>query len=323
MEEERMAVLRMLEEGKITAEEAYTLLEALRGGREEGFTEEKGSDLLGKFKEKLAFIPNLIRETAEKEVDEIEDKTESIKKADFGSIIADSILDLIGEGKGENLEKEFEFKDVSENISLRIAISNGDVTLKRWDNDYIRVRAEYTIRQRGKGLDVKYEENCLNILSDKALKRAKIEVYLPDVICEEVKLESVNGDIFAENLNMRKVSIKNVNSDVSLGDSYLEEVNISTVNGDISIYNIKVDSPRVFVKLSTINGDVRVKLEEDGLGIKYKLKTITGDCSINLPGIFPPIKNKHYLKGSTRNFREAEKKIEIQISSINGDITLE
>ncbi|MGB9780018.1 DUF4097 family beta strand repeat-containing protein [Caldanaerobacter sp.] len=323
MEEEKMAVLRMLEEGKITAEEAAILLDALEGRNKVNFQKESKFSLLDKFKESVTVLPNLPEEIIEEKLDKVEQKIEGMKKIDFGNSIADGILDFIFKGKEEKLEKEFEFKDIEENVSLRIMVANGDVVLKSWDNDYIRVKAEYTVRSGGRGLDVKYEGNCLNIVSDRTLKKAEIEVCLPDVRCEEVKLESVNGDISAENLNMKKVNIKNVNSDVNLKHVYLEEANISTVNGDISIYNIKMNLPKAFVKIDTINGDVKVRLEDENLGVNYKLKTITGDCSVNLPGVSQTIKNKHYLKGSTKNFKEAEKKVEIQINSINGDITLE
>ncbi|MBE3579478.1 MAG: DUF4097 family beta strand repeat protein [Caldanaerobacter subterraneus] len=322
MEEEKMTVLRMLEEGKITAEEAAILLEALEGRRETNLQEKGSFNLLDKFKERMTVLSD-IPEEVEKGLDKIEGKIEGIKKMDFKTSIADSILDFIWKGKEEKLEKEFEIKDVGENISLRIAVANGDIILRRWDNDYIRVKAEYTVRSRGKGLDVKYEENFLNIVGDKTLKKAKIDIYLPAVRCDEVKLESVNGDISAENLNMGKVSIKNINSDVELKYVYLEEANISTVNGDISIHNLKVDLPKVFMKIDTINGDVKVKLEDKNVGVNYKLKTITGDSNVNLAGVPQAIRNKHCLKGSTKNFREAERKIEIQINSINGDITLE
>ncbi|TCO66946.1 DUF4097 family beta strand repeat-containing protein [Caldanaerobacter subterraneus] len=322
MEEEKMVVLRMLEEGKITAEEAAILLEALEGRREVNLQEEGSFNLLDKFKERMTALSDIPKEV-EKGLDKIEEKIEGIKKKDFGTSIADRILDFIWEGREEKLEKDFEFKDVGESISLKIAVANGNITLKRWDKDYIRTKVEYAIRSRGGGLDVKYEENYLKIVGDKGVKKAEIEVYLPAVKCDEVKLETVNGEISAEDLKMKKVALKSINSDVDLKDVCLEEADISTVNGDVSIHNLKVDLQKVFLKIDTINGDVEVKLEDKNVGVYYKLKTIAGDCSINLPGTSQATRNRHYLKGNTKNYRESEKKLEIHVNSVSGDITLE
>jgi len=194
MEEEKMFVLKMLEEGKITAEEAAILLEALEGG---GDTPSKGrtrTDLLDKFKEKIKKLDTLSEKVdilsdipieVEEGLEEIEERIDKIERRDLGTSIVDKVLNFIWEGKEEEFEKEFEFKSVGESISVKLDIANGLVMVKRWDKDCIYVNTKYTTKNRRReGLDVKYDGDYLKIEGKKGIRRSDVEIYLPYVKCE-------------------------------------------------------------------------------------------------------------------------------------------
>jgi len=117
--------------------------------------------------------------------------------------------------------------------------------------------------------------------------------------------------------------LETVNGNINLKYASFEEGNFSTVNGGIFIHGLKVDSQNSSLKAETINGSVKIELGEENVGVYYKLKTVAGKCSVNLPEAFYETKKGNYLKGSTKNYTKGEKNLEVHADSISGNITLE
>lgn len=333
MEEEKMFVLKMLEKGKITAEEAYKLLEALEGS-DNSYSEKKQRidfqerlkekmKKLDAFSEKMGILSDIPKEV-EKGLEEIDERIDKIHKKDWGTSIVEKILNFFEEDEGQKFEKELEFKDVKENTSVDVEISNGKVRVEGWDRDYIYVNIKYTAKNKvEEGMHVNYDEGFLKIENDKRVKTSKIEIYLPIMRYKEVKLEVVNGKIVVGDIQSENMILETVNGDITVKNMSFEKGRLSTVNGGVFVEDLKVNSPNSLLKVETTNGSVRINLGEENVEVSYELKTAAGKCNVDLPDALHEAKKWNYLKGSTRNYGKSEKNLKVYVDVVNGSITLE
>ena len=194
----------------------------------------------------------------------------------------------------------------------RLVLSNqaGEVTVRAWDRDAVRVQANHSSRER---LDLQTADNTLRVrvrtsargpaglvdftitvprwmpvnLSGTYLA-ADIEGTTAEVNVETVggdlrlkggsggiTLRSIEGEIRVEN-SSGKVQATTVNDSITLvgvsGDVVAE-----TTNGDITVTNARASS----LEISTVNGDVRFEGPTADRGT-YRITTHNGDIGVSL-----------------------------------------
>lgn len=314
MEEEKMVVLKMLEEGKITAEEAAKLLDALEGSRspyEKGY---RKGDLQEKWKEKIKKMDILsgISEEVEKGLEEIDKKVEKIVQKDWGSSVVEKILNFFVDVGSQKFEKEFEFKNVGENTSLDVKVSNGKVTVEGWEEDHIYVDVKCTAKSKGDGeIYVNYNEGLLEVKESTEVRSSEIEIYLPFIKYKDIRLEVVNGRIVIEDIESKNLVLETVNGIIVLENVAFEVGEFSTVNGRISLEDLKVNPGNSMLKAEVTNGVINIELGGEDIEVSYELEATAGKCNVDLTEAMHEMKKWNYLKGSTRNYGKGAKNLEV------------
>ncbi|MBP7778929.1 MAG: DUF4097 family beta strand repeat protein [Acidobacteria bacterium] len=199
--------------------------------------------------------------------------------------------------------------DVAKGTRLVLSSHAGEVIVRAWDRDAVRVQARHGSRDR---VDVQSADNTLRIRTrgtrgpggvvDYTLTvprwmpvnisgtylAATIEGTTAEVSVETVggdltlkggsgavSLRSIEGAIRAEGAS-GKLNLSTVNDSITL-TGVAGDVVAETVNGDVTITNAKVSS----LEVSTVNGDVRFESTTTDKGT-YRVSTHQGDIRISL-----------------------------------------
>lgn len=199
--------------------------------------------------------------------------------------------------------------DVAKGTRLVLSSQAGEVIVRAWDRDAVRVQARHSPRDR---VDVQSGDNTLRIRTrgtrgpggvvDYAVTvprwmpvnisgtylAATIEGTTAEVSVETVggdltlkggsgtvSLRSIEGEIRAEGAS-GKLNLSTVNDSITL-TGVAGDVVAETVNGDVTITGAKASS----LEISTVNGDVRVESTTTGKGT-YRVSTHQGDIRVSL-----------------------------------------
>lgn len=250
--EERERILKLLEEGKITADQAAKLLEALgetyRWGPKghAGFGPDFGERIARKVELKLKDLPELI----------------STSISGMGFIT----------GEGEEKDLLFNPKD---NIVIK-AVS-GDVTIKGDEDANIRIKVEggHRVNETEKELTIKTMSGDM-FVQVPATQKMILKAASGDVKVEriaDISLRSASGEIDISNITERTAA------SLGSGDIRLEYIKgamaISLGSGDLDAENISAS-----LTISMGSGDINLDLEECKGG---RIELGSGDLDLSLP----------------------------------------
>lgn len=298
MQEERKMILKMVEEGKITADEGVALLKEL------GETEKKqpkqetgsylsnnvdwenGSEYRGKYNQ-----PSFTNRFT----DFVEQAVQKIKEFD---------LDL-NFGNAVEIDHIFHHRD-SHISNLDIAIENGSIRFVPWDEQDVRVECKVKV-YREKEVEAARKQFLNEVTFDVMSERLKFKCreksmkvnatfYIPRENYEAVSLYAFNGQINGDVINAEQFAAKTVNGRISFEKLVAEKITLETVNGGISVEKVdaeKIDAKTVHgtvnihstggvVDIETLNGSIKYKLTE-AIKSKAYLKTTTGSIEMTVP----------------------------------------
>lgn len=266
MSEERARILKLLEDGKITAEEAARLIEALGKG--------------DRAKELLFHVPKFGK-GHHKEFDMIPD------------VVSRTVRRAVETGIGERMllrTRKFSAKD---EIAIR-AVSS-DIKIEGWDKD------EILLESHGLG-KVSEEDNQLHIktlsgdmkLSLPMKTKLGLSTVSGDVELEklqtEVDIHTVSGDIEIDNFE-GKMAIKTVSGDVT-GKDLNGNIWTKSQSGDIDLEFIASDQS----EFETASGDIIITLPKDA-NLILELYTEEGEINLDIPKPYEEMeKEEGFLK---------------------------
>jgi lia operon protein LiaG len=181
------------------------------------------------------------------------------------------------------------------------------------------------------------------------IERTTMDIYIPEIILEEFKINTVSGDVIMEDIETALLSLKTVSGDIKIEDlvaetirtgstsgdiiarDYTGDIDASSTSGDISLLegvdNEDVEASTVLgdifieqnalsdMKLGSTSGDVRISLPEDSQ-FYLDISTVSGD-----------IKHDFSIKVISSGRRDLEGTIgdgedRIMISTVSGDVTI-
>ncbi|PMC33988.1 DUF4097 domain-containing protein [Bacillus sp. UMB0899] len=299
MKEQRKRILRLVEEGKLSAEEALSLIEALE--KEETLKEEKmtalSTEVLGNKQS-----TNNDHESADhkqsignKLMDWVDSAVKKVKDMD---------LDL-NFGKSIGLQHIFQFQGESFQ-DIDIQLSNGSVTFEPWSEKDTRVecdikvyRVENTEQARETflaGVDCQIEGNRFIFFTEKKTMKINLMIKLPEQAYEQVKVKLFNGPIRGEDLKVEEIKAKTANGVVSFSSLHGAKGEFETANGQIKLSDVQFDSLEMEtisghvqfngstgkLDAQSFNGNVQLKLSDDRCETLYA-KTATGNIDITVP----------------------------------------
>lgn len=309
MQQEKRIVLKMLEEGKITASEAEALLNALKeGGPGEGVDQEDFWARLEKQGEEFA---DKVESAAERFYRSLESKTEVLATdklaripkifARFPFIEFEETHEFIQVFRGRLAD------DVSV-VSAFLSTFNGPLKVRGWsEEDY-----QLTVTQRLRGKDRELvrkrlhyidwvdgeTRNDLN-LDIPALDGATVslELMVPRSRRYDVRLQSHNGSLQVADLQGTSIELETTNGSALLRQVQGERILGKTNNGSCQMDRVRADSIQYRLNngsyrlrvlagefdCTTTNGSVNLQLMEDNGGGAYAVRTTNGSIAIKVP----------------------------------------
>ncbi|WP_054251417.1 DUF4097 family beta strand repeat-containing protein [Neofamilia massiliensis] len=299
MSDEKKLILKMLQEGKITEDEAITLLDSIKDKKKATRTNTDFDSLINK-----------ISETASKIGKKSQEMVSNFDFEDFTNMF--TVTDQ--KNKAERL--------ASENIigleepSLYVENQSGKIKIYSWDNEEIQVTADVSYDDRfiadtydfisiRREDDKVYIEPNYDSVSGRYFS-INLSIALPEKHFKEISLKSTNANLEIEDVKADSLLVKTINAKISGKNIEAKEGEVSSTNARISLENLSGDK----LQIKTTNGKIDIK-DIDYLDLEMKTtngslvvanlgartesiyaKTSNGNISIALKNIFKPIKAK-------------------------------
>lgn len=311
MNEERKMILKMIEDGKITAEEGVQLLNALK----DDIKDEKMDDT-AKAQQQIMEERSLSKDVdweqgSQYRQQHTERKSPSIA-ARFSEFIEEAIQKIkefdLDFNFGSSVEIDHIFQHQDDRIEkVDISVENGSITFRPWDEKDVRIESRvkvYKVRDEDEArhtfLDVVnfyVHDGKLKFNSPRKSMKVNVVVYVPKVNLEKVKLYTFNGKVSGDVVETSdSFEAKTVNGRIEFEEIVTRDADIETVNGTIAINKLNSED----CDTKTVNGTIHVgvtrgKFDGETLNgtINYKLlqpadarayiKTTTGSVVVNVP----------------------------------------
>jgi len=304
MKMERKRILDLVKDGKLSTEEALTLLEAL-----ENENKEKG-ETVQDMKHEIDSASK-----SHEQHNKHGNKEDDEEGFQFNAT-KDKILDFVNSAVKKIKEFDFPFNQSvefphvfqqpeAEFTHIDIDVANGHVEVKPWDQPDTRIECHAKVYRKDQRDDARsfFIENSYFAVENKRLrfstqsKWMKVDtvVYVPRNTYEKAIIRTFNGKITAEKLDVQDFKTKTANGKISLQDMITDKLEAETANGKITIQNSKakrlaaetmngqldVVGSYHMVDLQSFNGNVHCTLENQADTIH--VKAVTGNINLFLP----------------------------------------
>ncbi|GIN89156.1 hypothetical protein J6TS1_10910 [Siminovitchia terrae] len=302
MNQDRKRILEMVQEGKLSAQEAIVLLDALEGGDAEGTKEEPSS-----LEEQWTEAPSTAESKAESNSGSTRGSTqnEQSKSKESGSgddtfysqieQAGERIFDFVNTALRkikdidwqitQSVEVPHVFQQADEQIErIDIDIANGPVRIIAWEQQEVRVECQakvYRVEDRDEGrsyfLDntVFSQDNGMLCFATKSKwMRVETTVYIPKKIYKKIAVRVFTGEMTGELLETEHLIVKTTNGKVDLTGISGKKLDVDTVNGQIKVIDLNADR----VEAETVNGAIDLS----GFCKKVELKSFNGNIHCTL-----------------------------------------
>ncbi|MBU8908659.1 DUF4097 domain-containing protein [Desertibacillus haloalkaliphilus] len=307
--EERKMILKMIEDGKITADEGLKLLEALQKDdnkdepkaevEEEKATEstdtqvskvvdwEKGNDYKKTYKQPSGTT---------KFTDFIESAIQKIKEFDldfnFGSHI--------------EVDHIFQHQNFSQ-AHIDVSLENGSLNVVPWSSPDVRIECKakvYRVKDVEEARQVFLRETTFEPGEEKLRFATKVKsikvnavMYIPEQQYQNIKLYTFNGQIDGEKITSEAFDVKTVNGSISIERAEVTKMYAETVHGPISLTGSRVErceaktmngavdleGKMINTDVETVNGTITYELTNTDKPCYLDVKATTGSIRLTLP----------------------------------------
>lgn len=301
MTEKRKQILKMVEEGRLSAAEALTLLEAL------DYEEKKAKVKTDEMVQELSTVVSGGKKSSGYQ----QSPPQNSFKDKFLSFIDQTVKKVKDLDLDFNFGPSYEVRHIFQHSAsvirqIDVDVTNGSVELLPWESQDVRVECEaavYKVESQDEARQSFLQDAVFGIdngqlrfaVQKKHLK-VKTKLYVPAAMYEFVKVRMFNGPIAAEGLQVRELKTKTANGAIKLKNIRAEEVELETAHGHISLDGsrarkceaetinglIRVDGVFETVDIQTFNGSITCYLKDDSTQ-KMFLKTTTGSIDVYVP----------------------------------------
>jgi DUF4097 and DUF4098 domain-containing protein YvlB len=281
MKEEKKRILKMVEEGKLTVDEAVTLLDELEKAQQT--MEQKQEQIVNELSTAVNF------EETKKE-DPLQAKYQSTKEKIFDFVdtalkkIKDFDFDL---NFGQSIEISHIFHQGDVDLTnMDIDVANGSIKIAAWDQPDVRIecqakvfRVENSDQARQNFLrDIVFsvENQKLRFMTQQKWMKVESVIYVPKSDYERVRIRMFNGTVLGEEMNVADLRVKTANGKINLERIKGKKAEVETANGKIKIINSQIDD----LEAETINGGIKL----DGDFKRVETQSFNGNISYNVNG---------------------------------------
>jgi DUF4097 and DUF4098 domain-containing protein YvlB len=286
MKQQRTRILKLVEEGKLSVEEALTLIEGL----------ESHKVVPGNKEEQLsAFVKVDEAETESEATSETEKKDESYYKFQSAKEKVFEFVDSAFKKLKEididfNFGKSIEIAHIYQQPNtdfhdVDVHIANGSVRLIPWDQEEVRVECQAKIYRVEtleearttflQGVVFTIENNCLTFQTQHKWMKVEAKMFIPQAEYDKVRVRLYNGPISAENMKIKDLKMDTANGKITIDHLQGQKAEVETANGRIQVKKSFIEE----FEAETINGAIKF----EGDFHKGNLHTFNGNilCAIS------------------------------------------
>ncbi|MBM7551391.1 DUF4097 family beta strand repeat-containing protein [Thalassobacillus pellis] len=286
MEQEKLQVLKMIEEGTITAEEGAERLKQLEHSvstevKWEGRDKQSEQKQAPKKKRKLFGY--------------MEQAFTKLKTADLDLNFGEyTVVSHIFQNEGDPFD------------NIAVSVPNGSLEVKSWKEPSVRLECEAKVYQTEDSnkarqqflndVDFKVADESLHFALTSKKMKVDITLYVPEQQYQRLFVKLFNGSITAENLSVRDSDLKTTNGSILLDSMTGQNADTETSNGSVQVRksaleNIEADTVNGSVKLSGDFGKVDASAITGSVTCEYYggkahtgfFQTTTGSVKVHLP----------------------------------------
>lgn len=316
MREERLLILSMLQEGKITAEEAAELLEALSRnpeGRKEKTVSERVAEVVERVEQAREQVEEKL-EAARQRLEEARAKggrtgddilrglEEVVGSVERGlSRVLSELPETVGRWIGQlRLWPEQAVKQVYEGelpvglseVEVLLVTRNGAIRVEAGDGPGYRVEVQNHVHADDADVAADLaaeatrwevtERGFRLVAADRADVESSVRVWLPRGLAYRLECETADGSIRCRDLRLSKARLTTADGSIRLHGVQVDELEARTADGSIRFAGA-VDRARC----STANGSIEARYvptaADAPASVEWDLRTSNGRVRVSLP----------------------------------------
>ena len=201
-------------------------------------------------------------------------------------------------------EHEFYYEAPEASI-IDIKAANGNVVLKTWDSEDVKVEAKIKLygKMNAEPFEAFLERSQIEVNDDhlsfqipNKRVRADLVFYLPKRVYDHTAIKLLNGNITIDELEGKDIYTKSTNGNITVNHLTATMLEVEGVNGNIDIRDgaildsiietvngtVTVGATPENLSVSLVNGDVRLTIKEDRLK-KIEASSVNGNVKLALP----------------------------------------
>ncbi|MGX7031003.1 daptomycin-sensing surface protein LiaX [Vagococcus zengguangii] len=200
---------------------------------------------------------------------------------------------------------EFNYENITASV-IDVKLANGSVEFKTWDSDDLKVEAD--IKLYGKfdseelydafmeRSQIMVDEEKIQFYVPNKRVKANLVFYLPKKVYDYLAVNILNGDLKANELELKDAFVKNTNGDMTLTKFSATMLEVKGVNGDVTIkdsnildfiseningdYVLQADIQNT--NISSVNGEVKLTAQSTAVK-KVEVNLVNGTIKVALP----------------------------------------
>ena len=348
---EKMKILEMLSQGKITTDEAMLLLEQIGEQKGNGPRPESGRGEKERrdFDFSLGGLGETIGNAVRDGIGALEDIDVTLDLSDI----------FIPGHKGNYM---YTSPAIGQNITaLRLLGKNDKIEITGHDGKDIRIFCEYKAKRHDVTVGVSEDGGVYELLYDyNAMRSMKIYCHVPRNLIEELNAETKNAKIILKDVKAGNIALTTKNDKIELARVAAAELNLQTSNSKIDIESVTAQNARLVTsnaKIATENIDIKhmyVKTSNSGIklenifgidsaertieahtsnggismfvphSVAVSLQASTSNSSVtcHLPNMLTGESKKNYVNCKSQNYDTAANRAKINVSTSNGAIKI-
>jgi DUF4097 and DUF4098 domain-containing protein YvlB len=339
--EERKRILKLVEEGKLTAEEAIILLESLeKNSQEKNLRQDEiVSELTKDAKASQEAEENIFSALSSKVFSKSNyDKSKYDSYSKQASSFKNNILDFVGSAlqKIKDLDLDFNFgpstsiQHIFQQTDVHIQhidldVANGKVKIVPWQENDVKIECEakvYEEESQDAARKAFLNEVLFSIESGKLRfsvqkKHIKVNatVFVPEGEYENLSVRMFNGPILGEGLHVKSLKLKSANGSITWDNLKSNYIETETANGHIKL----TDCHAKELEAETINGMLKVRGDIE----KLDLQSFNGNVVGELTGSAARSIMAKTKTGSVDLFISKENAVEAELKTNLGSFSCE
>lgn len=255
MNEEKQRILKMVEDGIITASEAVALMEALE--KNEHSTAQKDSffdDLLNfgqKLGNQMQGAGSQLHQPKDKLFQFVQSTVQKLKDFEFPL------------GKAVEFSHVFH-EEVFLPKRLKVEMANGDLTLLPWDEQGVKAECHVKVYGAEQEEDAREEfiknsvfyarDNKLSFSVGLKLMKVDTVLYVPKAKIDDISIKLFNGSLVVNDIQAEELDVKTSNGKIEVKNCKMDDFEGETGNGQIYLTNCEAKK----VEANSFNGAIHV-----------------------------------------------------------------